>query len=168
MPDIQTALKTALVATAYQPKPLQERLWLWIKDHPGITRVRAQKDLKLSEKEMKNTFHELQVKGQITGEPLPNAKNLPSYRGGKPQHGYRVVGTVWETQPWPPKKAKQKTVPAAWTPAVAPQLPISPVSPPAALKPSANVRWQTDVDRMTIAEARELYLVLHKMFGGRP
>lgn len=182
MADLKTALQQVLAQTPLQPKPLKERVWLWIKDHPGRTRPRIQADLKLTDNEVKNALHELRIKGLIEGVAGTGANRG---NGGKPLSVYKVTTDQWEDLPWP-KQAKKQAPAPRWSPSlqtpvvtpkpqgpqntvfgvrVAPE-PVAPQQQPTQAPKPESRNLVSEVENLTIAQGRELYKLLHKIYGG--
>lgn len=151
---------TLALKTAGMPLPTQtERLWRIIKDHPGLTAVALSPKVGLKVANVSSICGLMVKRGMLVTDTVPLR-----VRSG---HGYCVrdvlvyrvhhrMGGEYDLLPMPAKPKCEKVTNA--TP-IAAAKPI-PVSDPA---PATT----PDIDHLTLAQARNLYNVLHKLFGER-
>lgn len=155
MNAITHALKLAGVRTPTQP----ERIWRVIKDHPGITSSRV---------------------AEITGVPHNNTSSLAKTmvdRGMltmdtqqlrvKGPRGSWIVRKVAVFTVDPRMNGEYEMRPAPLKPKAA----VTFVAPKAAVtpakEPAAPATPKTNIDHLTLGEARSLYDALHQLFGAR-
>ena len=154
MNAITYALKTAGVKTPSQC----ERLWRAVKDYPDCTATQLASRVGISTASTSSQLSKMVERGMLETSTI----RVKRRAGGLGGYADREVKTYWihprmkgEYELLPaPKKAQQSSAPAAATlPA-----PTPPPAPPAA---------STDIDHLTLGQARELYTTLHKLFGDR-
>jgi hypothetical protein len=169
MPDMQTALKTALATSKVPLKPKGQLIWEHLKDRPNQTN-----------KQLEATFKSLIVPATIkalTGQMLRRkmlvVEAVKTTGRGNFWYRYSVnpsMHGVYELLPVPPKKVKEAAPVEAAEPPPQAQ-PVSAEPPPQAQpvsaeqKPAVNLLAQ--VDQLTLLEAKKVYDYLHTMFGGR-
>lgn len=181
MADMQTALKQAL-SKAPSPlaiKPLSERIWLYLKDHPGTTSKRLAIELRDSQGSISSMLSQLCRRKMLIWqiEPVKPYKG----RGAKYRRVFFVdpkMGGVYELLPEVVKSKPRVAVAAVQEPRskpagdeaaplrvaghAGPEIPT-----PLTIKPQiVTIAQSADfIDGLTVAEARALYQHLHKMFG---
>lgn len=156
MSDLKTALTTALKEANVPVKPQIQRIWEYLRDNPGRIASRVKRDLYLAEGSTSSLLSQLVKRGMVTFVDEHD-------RLGRRRLFY-VAPSMREYELLP-KKA-DGTVKAAATSLPA----VKEVSkhhtemllPPLSEKPASQ---QQVVDTFTVAQAREMYGILHKMFG---
>ena len=142
----------ALVQSGVATPTLSKRLWLWIKDHPGV----LSSDLKAvfkteSPTSIMSTLQTLKLRKMV--EVKEDHVRIPGTQRVVMAHRFHAIGKEYELLPLPFKTPKKQAAALVTPPTAA-----SPVPAPA-VKPNI-------VDSMTVKEARAVYLELHKLFGG--
>lgn len=147
-------------AGATLKKPLMERIWLYVKDHPGVLSSRLHKILKEESSAVSSLVLQMTKR-----EMLVREKQSQPYRGA-PSFYLRVnpkMRGVYELLPKPKKPNTQiavsvQTLPQAPAPAVVSESKEK-------LQP---VNAETfDLESLTIREARQLQVRLYQLFGGK-
>lgn len=175
MPDIQTALKTALEKSPIMPTQIQ-RIWTYVKDHPGRTSRRIAAEIKIPINSISSLLSQM-----VNRDMVYSSQEM---RLGKSVKVYHVVGRMTQFELLPrKKKGKVKVKAAAAVQAVKPVQPLPIVHFVPAELPKAVAKepdqvlcskcqgksWtKASVDSMTVAEARDLYETLDKLFGRKP
>ena len=145
-------------AGATLKKPLMERIWLYVKDHPGVLSAHLHRILK----EEANAVSPM-VSQMAKREMLIREKQSPPYRG-VPSFYLRVnpkMRGVYELLPEPKKPNTQIAVSVQKLP----QAPAVVSEPKEKLQP-VNVET-FDLESLTIREARQLQARLNQLFGGK-
>lgn len=186
MPDIKSALSTALASTPLKPKTQMHRLWLWIKDHPGIGVKRLKTELYINQASVSSLCTQMYMRSMLTRVKVQDQK-------GEWKTQYSVepkMRGVYELLPLDKSKRKSRapvaaTLPAAPAPrqstpivhyesarpippVIAFQEPKGPVLrvPPVAETPQMPIGMvERSVEQYTIKEAREMWEILNKLFG---
>lgn len=170
MPDMKTALTTALTSTPLKPKTQIERIWGWVKDHPDQSTKRILLELKLSKNNVSSLVSQM-VK-----------RKMLSVRQETDRLGTRSVFRVpegmreFELLPSPKSQKSSKVEPQVSRPFILPKLEVvQHVTPPKAEvalpvqmhgeEPQLPQSPTELVESLTVAKARELYSILHKLFG---
>lgn len=152
MSDMKTALTTALKEANVPVKPQIQRIWEYLRDNPGRIASRVKRDLYLAEGSTSSLLSQLVKREMVTfvdeHDRLGRRRLFyvnPSMREYEllPKKGKGVVKSVVSDS----VKAVAETI------ALLPPLSENPVS------------QQQVVDTFTVAQAREMYGILHKMFG---
>ena len=151
MNSIGNAMKNAGVKIPSQ----MERIWNWLTDHPNQTAQEVAKALKfpgtsslIAQMQRRNmlliSYDDCRLKGQKVKRFKPITKTYILLPQSKETLGQRkkIVSAAVSTHIPTPLQTPQVTIATLKTPAFA---------------------W--NVEAMTIADARALYLQLHKMFG---
>lgn len=181
MADMQTALKQAL-SKAPSPlavKPLSERIWLYLKDHPGTTSKRLAVELRVSQGSVSSMLSQMCRRKMLTW--LVETAKPYKGRGAKHRRVFFVdpkMGGVYELLPESVKSkprvamaAAHESKPKPASGEVAPLRVVGHAGPeiptPLTIKPQVVTIAQSSdfIDGLTVAEARALYQHLHKMFG---
>jgi hypothetical protein len=165
MNAITHALKIAGVRTPTQP----ERVWYVIKDNPGITSSRVAQTTGLKHNNVSSLASTMVSRGML----IQNAQQLRV----KGPRGSWIVRKVATYTVDPRMNGEYEMLPAPAKPKAAVITPApefaefemsrrsqaacipAPVAPPAKAK--------TNIDHLTLGEARSLYDALHQLFGAR-
>ena len=135
--------------------PVNKRVWLWLKDHPSKTVLEIKNGLgEASDKPIYNAMHDLAARGMVSVtkvKPLRHA-NEP---GPSLVNKYTTLGSEFELLP------KRKTPPTVVAKHVA-----STPTPVTQKEPEKVVgKFAINIENMTLADARALYLQLKEFFG---
>lgn len=185
MADMQTALKQAL-SKAPSPlviKPLSERIWLYLKDHPGTTSKRLAIELRDSQGSISSMLSQLCRRKMLTWQTEP----VKPYKGRGAKHRrvffvdpkmggvYELLPEVVKSKPRTAAAAVQKYTSNKPVPESGETKPLRVVghAGPEITTPTLTIKPQIVtiaksaefIDGLTVAEARALYQHLHKMFG---
>lgn len=152
MPDIQTALKSALATDKnLKLKPYTEQAWLWLRDHP---RSRLQTLNKVFKREMASTVNNLKIRGmlktEIERDPRTNNRHISFYS---------VLEKEYDLLPMPALKAPPK---AKKLPEPAPTVIPAPIAIPSP-EPVVTVTPDFDIDALTLGQARALFAKLSRI-----
>lgn len=156
MSDMKTALSTALKEANVPVKPQIQRIWEYLRDNPGRIASRVKRDLYLAEGSTSSLLSQLVKRGMVTFVDEHD-------RLGRRRLFY-VAASMREYELLP-KKAGVVNTAAHSLPVIAKEVPMHPTDmslPPLSEK---AVSQQQVVDTFTVAQAREMYCILHKMFG---
>lgn len=122
--------------------PLNNRVWTWLKDHPGKTSKDIAKALNVAQNSVSAVLTDMVARKMIEVKKEPGISGVPTGR-------YTTAARLKAFALLPkPKKAKK---PAA------PDNQAAPVQPAAV--PS--------IESLSVKQAYELYKQLHAMFGGK-
>lgn len=135
MNTITAALKNAGVAVP----PLSKRIWLWLKDHPNKTSREICTALNASHSQVATLTNQMYKRGMLSKGSADGVLNwktcIPEYE----RLPLRKEGA-------PIAKATSLTLP-----------------PPVA--PSMQTRYNFDIEKLTLEDARAIYTQLKKLFG---
>lgn len=147
-----TQMVQAMKDAGVKLPPVTQRIWQWLHDKGGAyTLKEVEIALKISGGHAGSGMYELYARGMV-------AKRQAFRRTASTRFEWSAVGNTFELLPIKPEfKRKTKAQPAKELTTTS-QPVVSAVLAPA---PAINVE-----DGMTLAEARALYLRLHKIFGG--
>lgn len=158
MPDIQTALKSALATDKnLKLKPYTEQAWLWLRDHP---RSRLQTLNKVFKREMASTVSNLKTRGmlktEIERDPRTNNRKISFYS---------VLEKEYDLLPMPalkaPPKAKKLPEPAPTAIPAPAEVPVTIAIP--SPEPVVTVTPDFDIDALTLGQARALFAKLSRI-----
>ena len=157
---MEHAIKSAGIATPTQ----MERVWRIIKDHPGITSRRVGEMAKMDHPIAASYCSQLMSRRMVDVTYTPMLLKLGRGMGTRNIATYRVTKQVYDVLPkchdqavdLLPGKGKSSEVKLISF-ATAEEKVAAPVQVP----PTSKI----DIDKLTVMEAKELYLKLHKMFG---
>lgn len=172
MPDMQTEMKRVMQQqavvnnTTAKAKPLMERIWLYVKDHPGLTAGDIIKRTGWGHGSVYDCLYRLLDRGMLIDEEKPVAmpalgsqvvRNVKHYRVNPKLQG---IYELWAAPHKPPKQQ-----PVAGKPQEAAFM-----APPVALPVASAQQLQPgdpdfDLDSLPLGKARRLYEQLHKLFG---
>ena len=157
-----TVMAEKLVEAGVAVPTQAERLWRVIKDNPGITAIRAGELTRIVQSNASSVICGMYKRGMLLRD-YEWRKVLRN--GGKYTDMnvavYRVAFDDYEVLPYP-KAPKKPEVAAPSTPVPAPvEVSTTVIKAPTVAQAGAFI------DSMTVAEARELYRLLHEMFGGK-
>lgn len=151
------AMTRALKTSGLQLPTQNERIWRTIKDHPGLTAVALAPKVGIKVVNVSSLCGAMVKRGmlEVRKEPLRvrsglgfHMRNVLVYRVHPRMESYELL-------PLPlPQDKKAK---------------VANVTPTHTAKQVTNVtaeRPAPDVDHLTLGQARELYKVLHQLFGG--
>lgn len=168
MPDMKTALTTALTGTGLKPKTQTERIWNWLKDHPDQPTKRIQLELKLTKNSVSSLLSQMVKRKMLSVKQVTDRLGTRSvFRVSEKMREFELLPKPKATetnrqievsQPVCAKKAE--TAPNA-TPNTVVELPVQMHCAEEQLPQSSTEL----VDSLTVAKARELYNILHKLFG---
>lgn len=156
-----TQIALALVAAGVKIKPLNERIWLFIRDNPGCN-LRKIQDFygKVGTAQAVNTLY---LRKMVTRS---KEYRMASNFRGKHVYTYTAAMADYDVLPMPYKSK-----------VVEPETIIEPVQvemripenenlhPDNLVVPEAVQDLDTQIDAMTVGEARKLYGKLHAIFG---
>ena len=148
-----TELHLALLASGVNLPTQTKRIWVWLNDHqPQSAKAVA---AALSIPEASSLLSMMERRRMVT-----STKDLNRSTGFVIKR-YSTVGREYELLPMPKKIKSVETAKPIINPAPA----LVTIAPPAiqTIAPAAN---KFDLDTLTIAEARALYIRLAKMFKG--
>lgn len=160
MPDMQTALKTALSNAKVVRKPVIERVWLWLKDHPGKTA-----------KEIAQVFPEASrgisslISQMFNRQMLIRTAEFER-RSMRQIYRFSVSSRMQEYELLPAIKGSK--LPKSRVEVASPQVVPKPADTPVPDEPrTIAVLWSAEyrVSQMKVVEAKELYEELKKIFG---
>lgn len=157
MNAITLALKTAGVKVP----PVSERIWRLVKDHPGLSARQVIDKLSLKEASCSSILHQLTARGMLETKSISVMRRIPA--GGTAPRRVKTfyvnprMGGEYELLPLPKKDAKVTQLSVAKRECVAPATPVT----------CETKTGAPDIDHLTLAQARELYKVLHQLFGER-
>ena len=155
------AMNKALVAQGMKPKTQMELIWRYIKDHPDTKLKTLEAIFKRSTAQ---TLHSLWIRKMVTRTPETTRDRHGNIRQ---VYCYRVAMLDYELLPLPVKtktaKAESSKKPG---PPVAMPLPYPPLAEP---QPSLAAAQPDDLDerinKMSVGEARAMYVKLKAIFG---
>lgn len=154
------AIATKLAEAGVKLPPQNKRVWQCVKDHPGVTALRVSQIIHSPQSGVSSLLTDLLQRGMVT-------RGTQEVRTKGP-HGSTVKRKVWvyhavgETFALVPKKTRLP--PPKFKHVKAEPAPSGTVTPP----PAAPVpRAVALVESLTIAQARELWAVLDRMFGSK-
>lgn len=156
MTQMTQALKDAGVALP----PMNRRIWQWLYDkHGGYTSAEPATALNLPPNTVAAILADMDTRGMVRAGA--STRMTKTKQGRRPKEWF-AVGNKFELLPVKqefkvPTLAQMRKQSLGPVPATVPTT----TSQPAAPAPAINVE-----DGMTLAEARALYLRLHKIFGG--
>lgn len=162
MSDLKTALTTALKEANVPVKPQMQRIWEYLQENPGRTSARMRRDLYIEQNSVSSLLSQLVRRGMATFKDEQD-------RLGRRRLFY-VSPSMREYELLPKKTTGVKTSNPVKTaegslPVTVEEVPRQPTD----MLPTASVEkpvsQQQVVDTFTVAQAREMYGILHKMFG---
>ena len=167
-----TVMEHALKQAGIKPKPLAERLWLYIKDHPNSLLADLEKIYGPTTKQLLHSMAEPKM--------LLRHKEMRRTRDGFDRMVwiYKVAMKDYEWMPAPFKAPKPKPAPVAQQPLFQPSFPPAPPVPAVPEKPMlvqvapAPARTLSDslddfIANMPVSEAVMLHSKLLKIFQPR-
>lgn len=159
----EAALKQAGVSVPSQ----QERVWRVIKDHPGITAKRISSITKIDQSQVSSYCSVMLARKMLEVTYVPMHMRLGRGHGMKNVSTFKVTQQKYEVLP---KVEAEKEVikgkgQCSEVKIIHPEAPVQQQKAPQIAKRESEEHWKADVEAMTVAEARALYNVLHKMFG---
>lgn len=132
--------------------PLIKRVWLYVKDHSEISASAVGSALKEKASQVSSVLGQLHQRGMAT-------RQRATRRDNKKEYVYSIPNKFTEYELLPmPKKPKPPALSAASSAET-----VEAESP--VLVDEKSNRNIIDLDNVTISQARQLYAVLHKMFG---
>lgn len=150
-----TALSIALQAAGVPTKPMNERVWLWLRDHPRTDAKAVGAALSLSGNLAYSTLHELENRGMVTTDLESRRCKVAKGYGTRQVKVYSTIGTVWERLPIRKKSATS-----------------APPTLPPRTSPDVRLLDRAWIASLTVADARRLYDELGQYFapesGGGP
>lgn len=170
MPDIQSEVKkiAAQLPSNLQPKPITERVWLMVKDHPWKSGKRLAALLKLKKQAVSSALTTLQYRGMVQSRMLVGSrfKTEKEWAVAQGMETYELLPVLAEHKhkmdPRIPKPQPSPTplqVPAAPKPEGA-----APEKPQAEPAQAANSNLLVLVDNLSLSEARFLWNHLNTIF----
>ncbi len=159
----EAALKQAGVSVPSQ----QERVWRVIKDHPGITAKRISSITNIDQAQVSSYCSLMLARKMLEVAYIPMHLRLGRGHGIKNVSTFKVTQQQYEVLP---KVEAEKEVvkgkgQCSEVKIIHPTTPVEQQKAPQIAKRESEEHWKADVESMTVAEARALYNVLHKMFG---
>lgn len=153
-----TVMETALKAAGVPLRSIPERIWYYVKDHPGSTCHDIQAVLHLPFDRVATVCGTLVKRKMFYVKK--ETRRVHGTRGGvRMVNLYTAPPTmgVYTVLPMPSSKPAASPAPA--------KLPAPPlqVVPPTLASPEQKSKF--DLDNMTVGEAKLLYERLHRMFG---
>jgi len=164
---MNTAVAQALIAAGIKPKPLKERVWLWLKDHPDHMGTSVSKALQESEQSVASALADMTSRGMLVREQTRSMRrNIKVWIYKAVGDTYTVLPRAKDPQPrkWRPTMSSSKTPPIGQAPAtiaIAKHPPVEP-NPDTCTR---KISVQEIVDGMTVSEAREMHTYLNSLFG---
>jgi len=145
-----TTMAVALTSAGVKPLPLARRIWTMVKDHPGDTADQIAARLCVKPQRVRTALHDMCARKMVTARRERNR-----HTGHLKAHW----STTMQAFEWLPRpKAEVGPTP----------LPASVTAPPPAsprTQDSPHTTGIPDVDTLTIAQARVLYVKLKAFFG---
>ena len=138
MNTITAALKNAGVAVP----PLSKRIWLWLKDHPNKTSREICTALNAPHSQVATLTNQMLKRGM-----------LEKTNGGGHENPLRWKTCIPEYERLPIRKASAPIAKATY------------VTLPPPVAPSMNSRYNFDIEKLTLEDARVIYAQLKKLFG---
>lgn len=171
MPTIQEGLKSALAQTPAGKlllKSFKEQLWTYIKDHPGVKATALPSVFK---RDTHQAVSNMKARGMLIYTKAAVHRSHQGKAGFTLTVNPKMQG-VFELWPEPLKPEKQKqTVTLTIAPHQPADIPIPQptLEMPTDIPPIAPVGLKslTDIEHLTIKEARTLYMKLHSIFGAQ-
>lgn len=80
---MNTVMAQAMQAAGMSGKPIPERIWLWLRDHPRATALTLATELNESESSIRTALSKLKARGQIkavVGPPVRSPRSGNLYR----------------------------------------------------------------------------------------
>lgn len=160
------AMNKALVAQGMKPNTQIELIWRYIKDHPGTKLKTLEAIFKRSTAQ---TLHSLWIRKMVTRTP-----EAVRYRHGniRQVYCYKVAMSDYELLPLPVKTETVKTKTVKTESSKKPGSPVTmplPYPPLAEPQPSLAAAQPDDLDerinKMSVGEARAMYVKLKAIFG---
>lgn len=143
-----TDMRTALKESGIRIKPQMQLIWEHLKANPGLTAKRVLHDLKLAKGSVSSLLAQAVQRGML------EVKDEFDRLGRKRTFFVPARMTEYELLP---------------KPVASPPIPVEvkevPMHPTGLILPPVSPSQQSVVDKFTVAEAREMYGILHKMFG---
>lgn len=149
--------------------PQNKRIWMWVKDRPNYTASEIGAALKIAGAAVAGYLRDMEKRKMV--KSVPASRRLPG--GGRGKRGHMVDRLVdtWTVNPkmeefelWPlPAKPKEKKDPRPVAEAPA-QAALVKQDVPAAPKPSPTWTPEAAVESFSLAQCRELFNYLHKIF----
>lgn len=163
MPDIQTALKSALATDKnLKLKPYTEQAWLWLRDHP---RSRLQTLNKVFKREMASTVNNLKTRGmlktEIERDPRTNNRHISFYSVLEKEYDLLPMPALKAPQLKAPPKAKKLPEPAPTAIPAPAEVPVTVAIP--SPEPVGTVTPDFDIDALTLGQARALFAKLSRI-----
>jgi hypothetical protein len=169
MPDLKSQLIQVAPLLGISPKPAQERVWLWVKDHQWCSAKRVAADLQMGREVVNKLLVNLKYRAMVINRPSQSRtahRNEVEWSVNEAMRGvYELLSPVYPTGKG---RAKSKTKkPKAETVLVS-AVEASKVPGIESTKPE-NVEMNSliDVENLTLAQARDLWKYLNAYFGGR-
>lgn len=146
-------MTSALVAAGVKVPSQSRRIWSYLKDHPQLTSERIAQALSINKGSVSSLLAQMAKQNRVQSKML--LRSAPKGGMRKRAH-WEAIGESYDN---PPRRATPAVVPAE--PVNKPGLREMLVERICTTKPSAT----QVVDTLTVAQARELWLVLNRMFG---
>lgn len=137
-------ITSALVAAGVKVPCQSRRIWNYLKDHPQLTTKRISQALSINAGSVSSLLARMAERNQAESKKL--IRSMPG--GGMRKYAHWEA--LGESYDHPPRRVTPPKVCAPVT-----------VCTSAPVKPSAS----QVVDSLTVAQARELWIVLNSMFG---
>lgn len=106
MPDMKTALTTALTGTGLKPKTQVERIWNWLKDHPDQTSRRLQTELKIPQSSVSSLLTQMVKRNMLSRKTETDRFGVRlTYRISPSMKEFELLPASKTTQPKKPSSA---------------------------------------------------------------
>lgn len=155
------AITLALKEAGVKVPPVSERIWRLIKDQPGLSARQVIDKLGIKEASGSSILHQLTARGMLETKSMSVMRRIPA--GGTAPRRVKTfyvnprMGGEYELLPLPKKGSKVTQLSVTKRECVAP-------TPPVTCETTAGA---PDIDHLTLGQARNLYNVLHQLFGER-
>lgn len=155
--NAMTEAMTEALRKANLPVPSKsERVWRFINDHPGLVATQIAQRLGMQRTTVSSLLSDLVQRGMLITGTTEKKLRLGRGFGSRTLLTFSVhprMGGQYEILPMP-KKLPSAPTPTTPTPTPTPTTPTTTTAAP-------------DIEHLTLAQARELYTVLHQLFGAR-
>jgi hypothetical protein len=160
-------ITSALVSAGVKIPSVSKRIWNYIKDHPGVSAKRVSQALAIQESQSSALMSQMYTSGVLSRQRVVMRLGVSGGVRNVSVWHYRVEGSEYGETRRSLRSVRPEsivTLPAVKTEPAAPVKKTGPgvdIGSAHSERPSA----QQQINALTVAQARELWLILNRMFG---
>lgn len=168
---LQSPMQAAFAKVNVMEKPVKERVWLFVKDNPGMTSGQIANKLRgIAVGSITSSLHNLESRGMIRSELMPTGAGMVrnvSKRYYAEGDTYKLAPVIKRKKPGPKPGSKRVVKPEASNPAPREMTPAAPAPQTFAslLGGDSAKRISAIIETLTLAEMRIMYHKLGVIVG---